>query len=327
MIQSMSTLSTQEQMRLWTLTVHLKQVQQNLRYVDYRQAEHDCAMLAGQLSAVYSPQELAEFSFIAIPRGGLIVLGMLAYVLGLRPEQLQSYSPSSASPLCIVDDCSLTGLRLAQAINQTNSEHIVFAHLYSHPSLRQAILARESRVRQCLAAQDLGELAQQTSGETSDAAQSASWQTLLGDGRYWVGPTEVVAFAWGEPNKNTLNPFTGRLESGWRLVPPHKCLKNRSELGLPPRIVQAVNWRVPEAVVTGWFDGVLWLLQTETEQAYKLEGLAADAWRALAVYGSLDAALDFLQACYHAEPAALREDLGAVIQHLVDAKLIEKIDF
>jgi len=166
---------------------------------------------------------------------------------------------------------------------------------------------------------------QPKAGETPDNAQAAQWQTLLGDGRYWVGPSEMVAFAWSEPNKNTLNPFTGQFESGWRLVPPDKCLKNKSELGIPPRAIQSANWRVPSTVATGWFDGVLWLLQTETEQADKLETFAADAWRALAVYGNMDATLDFLQTRYSTDPDALRNHLQEVTQNLIDAKLVETL--
>lgn len=70
---------------------------------------------------------------------------------------------------------------------------------------------------------------------------------------------------------------------------------------------------------------MLWLLQTETEQAYKLETFAADAWRALAVYGNMDATLDFLQTRYSTDPDALRNHLQEVTQNLIDAKLVETL--
>ena len=306
-------------MRLWALAVHFKSIQQQLRYVDYQQAQRDCEALASQVSALYSAQELSKFTFVAIPRGGLIVLGMLAYLLNLRPEQLQGGAPDAATPVCIVDDCSLTGLRFAQQLAATRSDHVVFAHLYSHPALRQAIVEREARVRHCLAAQDLT-----AAPRRHDAGpHEERWRHLLGAGRYWIEPVEMVAFAWGEPNQHTLDPFTGQLENRWRFVPPHRCLKNKAELGVPFRAVEVAAWQAPASLVTGWFDGVLWLLQTETEQVYRFEGIQADMWRALAAYGDVDATLDFVHSRYASDRASLQDELHDLIQYLLAERLIE----
>jgi hypothetical protein len=52
---------------------------------------------------------------------------------------------------------------------------------------------------------------------------------------------------------------------------------------------------VPEGIVYGWFDGILYLLDTGRREVYRLDGLAADCWRALAGYGSTDTALTYLR--------------------------------
>ena len=52
-----------------------------LRYVGYRQAEEAVAELADRLRSRFGAHEVRSLSYVAIPRGGLIVLGMLASML------------------------------------------------------------------------------------------------------------------------------------------------------------------------------------------------------------------------------------------------------
>lgn len=93
--------------RLEGLRWQLENFLPRLRYVGYKQAEEDCERLAELLVERFGREELQSFRFTAIPRGGLIVLGMLAYVLGLRQSQLEPpHSPER--PLVVVDDCVRT---------------------------------------------------------------------------------------------------------------------------------------------------------------------------------------------------------------------------
>jgi len=57
--------------RLWVKAIQLGQIRRHLKYVDYWQAQRDCEALAGQLLEAYSMEALHDFSFVAIPRGGL----------------------------------------------------------------------------------------------------------------------------------------------------------------------------------------------------------------------------------------------------------------
>jgi len=293
MIYSTDDLTPAEQIRFWPLTAYLGKVKETALYVSYQQAERDCQRLGAVLREHYSARELATFTFAGIPRGGLIVLGLLAYYLDLDRAQIQPMTAEISGPLCLVDDCALTGYRFGQMVRDSQSRRIVFAHLYSSPHLRRAILEQESRVEQCLAARDLGE-GLPLAGDPGHEAD-VTMEQHLGPDRYWTGPVQPVAFAWSEPDLQVLAAQTRQVEGRWRLVAPDQCLKNRVRLGLPLRREVAERaWQVPEAVVTGWFDGVLWLLQTETQEVYRLDGPAREIWRGLAVYGDLDATLDYL---------------------------------
>lgn len=313
-------------LRLSALVVLLKRTNDFVRFVDYGQAQRDCEQLAVMLLKVYSRQELDTFSFIALPRGGLIVLGMLSYILDLQPSQLVADLDSTA-PLVIVDDCAITGRRFADFLDITASSHIVFAHLYSHPDLRKGILTREPRVNHCIAAHDLVDHARELYTDLSAyQAWQQKWRNRLGSNYYWIGQTDIVCFPWSEPDHPFWNELLEREEDGWRFLPPHRCLKNKSSLGLPPKAITNREWQVASSVVTGSFDGVLWLCQTETGQVYSLQSVAADIWRCLAVYGNVDATVEYMTDQYEIEEDILRGDVIAFAEELFAKGLIEKID-
>src|ERR671910_1255702 len=99
--------------RLEALRWQLEHILPRLRYVGYAQAQEDCERLAARLVERFGRDELRGFRFVAIPRGGFIVLGMLAYILGLERSQLEAapYSEHAGAPLVVVDDCALSGVR------------------------------------------------------------------------------------------------------------------------------------------------------------------------------------------------------------------------
>ncbi len=300
--------------QLWVKSLQLQQLRRQLTYVDYRQAEADCEVLAAQLLAVYGDEGVRELVFVAIPRGGLIVLGMLSYWLNLSPSQMATDAATVPGPLCVVDDCSLTGLRLQEMLTRTANSHVIFAHLYSPPGLRHGILDREPRVRCCLAARDLAEIAGAHPVAPPGAGGAHLWEPLPLTRAYWSGSAAPIAFAWSEPLIHIRDPFSGRVESGWRFAPPHRCTKNRIDLGAPVRPAVSRRWQAPEDLVVGQFDGVLWLIRTQTGETHSLQALKADAWRGLAAYGDTVMTLDFLASRHPLSRSELASELTNSLQ-------------
>ncbi|MFN2107251.1 MAG: hypothetical protein ACK2U5_19010 [Candidatus Promineifilaceae bacterium] len=311
-------LTREEELRLWPLAVHAGHLLQTLRFVDYRQAENDAALLALRLRDRFSPEELRRMAFAGLPRGGFIVLAMLAYQLDLRPDQLQPLDYDSSDIICLVDDCSLSGLRLQQTLSNMAGKRAGVALLYSAAGLRAAVQERYPFVEFCLSAHDLAE--KQPDGSLSEDGRMES----LLDGRLYAGPLETVAFAWNEPDLMVLTPFDEQPASEWRFVPPHKCLKNRAALSLPPIAAGAADeWIVPDGIVYGWFDGLLYLLNTTKQQVFRLDNFAAGCWRALAGYGSLETAVQFLQQSHpDLDISQTKSNLTANLSHFEAAGLL-----
>lgn len=315
-----------EHARLGALAGFLDRLAGSARYVGYAHAERDCEALAAALLARYSRADLQRFSYLPIPRGGLIVLGMLSYLLDLAPERLAVGRPPDG-PVVVVDDCALTGARLAATLQTVPETDVVVAHLYSHPDLRRAVRRREPRVTGCVAAHDLRDLAPEAYPDPEDLRRwRRRWRRRLGPGRYWHGQPELVAFAWTEPDRPFWNPATERVEDAWRLVPPHLCLKNRARLGPPSDRPGRAVWRVPLGLAYGDFDGLLWLCRPDGGGTYLLEGLGADVWRGLARWGDPAAASAALAAAYEVDAAAARADVDAFASRLAAAGLLERSD-
>ncbi len=318
--------------RLVQVAGFLRRAGGRLRFVDWRRAEEDCFRLAAELRRRVGDEVLARAAFRAIPRGGLVVLGMLAYALDLRREQLAP-AGGGAAPLVLVDDCALSGLRLRQEMAHLPAERdVVVAHLYSHPELRRAVEEGEPRVSACVAAHDLADRSRQLHpDEAEHAAWQRRWLGRLGDDRYWLGLPELVAFAWSEPDRPFWNEARERFEHGWRFVPPHRCLKNRGRLaaglaGFAPAAAGEPRWRLPEDVLWGEFDGVLWLCRGGTEEVFSLAGTAALAWKALAAGGGAATAAAVLAGRFSVDEDAARADVEHLAAELVAAGLLERGD-
>ena len=74
-----------------------------------------------QLVDSLGTETLSRCRFVALPRGGLFVLGMLAYLLDLRADRVGDVGESGirpggsdSAPLVLVDDCALSGLRFSE---------------------------------------------------------------------------------------------------------------------------------------------------------------------------------------------------------------------
>ncbi|MEW6636304.1 MAG: PqqD family protein [Actinomycetota bacterium] len=313
--------------RLEGLRWHLENVLPRLRYVGYEQAEEDCELLARRLEERFGREELRSFRFTAIPRGGFIVLGMLAYVLGLPQMQLEPPHPPDR-PLVVVDDCALSGVRFGRYLERLENRRVVFAHLYSPPELRRAIEDGERREVVCVSARDLQDHAPGRLGDEYPAWRRR-WMDRMDERGYWVGQPDHVCFAWNEPDVGIWNPVSGREESGWRLLPPELCLKNRPSRTPIPVQVQPAGagpLRPSPGVLYGELEGRILLGHLESGESFVLEDVAADMWRALVKHGSVDGASGALAPEYEVDGLALRRDLRDFAQDLLESGLLVSDD-
>lgn len=312
--------------RLEALRWQMEHELPRLLYVGYSRAEEDCERLAARLVQRFGRDGLRDFRFVAIPRGGFIVLGMLAYVLGLRRSQLEPPHPPDA-PLMVVDDCTLSGVRFGDFLERVESPRVVFAHLYSAPELREAIEARDPHRVTCLSAHDLRDHAPENLGDEYPAWRER-WLERMDPSGYWVGQPERVCFAWNEPDTGFWNPVTGREETGWRFVPPELCLKNRPTPGAKPVPVQIQPrgkgpLRPSPSVLFGEFEGQVAVGNPKTEESFILEDVGADMWRAVVEHGDQEAAADSLLESYEIDGAVLRADLREFVEDLLSEGLLE----
>ena len=288
-------------------------------HLGYREAEDACARLAARLVGEIGGERLATFRLAAIPRGGLIVLGMLAYHLEVPASWLAG--PAGDGPLLLVDDCALTGARLAGALSRTSAREVVFAHLASPPGFRRAVVGAEPRVRACVAALDLPEI---VPGEGAGVV-AGTWRERLGPGRYWYGLAAPISFAWSEPDHSVWNPLRGELEPGWRFAPPDLCLANRRALGPTAEGGGPRAWRAPRHLAYAWRDGALWLCRTDTEEVFSLSGVAADVWRGLAGTGRVAPTVELLAGAWDAPVERLEADVRVFAAELEGSGLIERV--
>jgi hypothetical protein len=295
-----------------------------MRFVSYREAEYYCAQLARQLK-VYLDPEVKNCRFVAIPRSGFIVLGMLSYILALEQRQVVCWmSDDKAEPTVVVDDCSLSGARFAATLEQIDTERVIFAHLFSHPGLRQAILSSEPRVEACLAAGDLDERTDFVPPDRE--AFETTWRERLPGRRYWLGTVEPVAFAWSQPDHVLWNERTGQLEDHWHWASPRRCLSTRVALGMPLAATPAGPITVPPHVQWKHEHDEVVLWHSQRDQVYGLKGVADAMWRALAAYGDSNAAVEHLLTQYDVSETELRSDLTLFTEELLDKGLLEYID-
>ena len=302
---------------------------ERLRYVDYAQAERACEELAAQLLDRFGRSGLQHLQFVGVPRGGLIVLGMLSYALDLQHEQMEPpFSPEH--PLVVVDDCALTGLRFARFVERYRDYDIVFAPLYSHPDLRAAIEEREPHVLACMSAQDLHDHAPEAFGDEYPQWRS-QWLDRSDEACYWIGQPDRVCFPWNEPDIAIWNEAASQEQQGWRVVPPAWCLKNRAAPGETPRRLQVQPagegpLRPSKEVLYGHLNEEVIIARVETKEAYSLTGVAASMWEALIRHGSQKRILRALLAQYDVAESTLRADVDRFINDLAARGLIEEDD-
>ena len=312
--------------RLEALRWQLEHMLPRSRYVSYARAEEDCERLASQLVERFGRDGLRDCRFVAIPRGGFVVLGLLAYILGLPRSQLETPHPPDA-PLVVVDDCALSGVRFGGFLERCESRRVVFAHLYSPPELREAIETREPDRVTCLSAHDLRDHALENLGEEYPAWRER-WLKRMDRHGYWVGQPDHLCFAWNEPDTGFWNPVTEKEESGWRLAPPELCLKNRPAPGAKPVPVQVQPrgkgpLKPSSRVLFGELEGQIVVGDLKAEESFVLSDVAADMWQAIIKYGNLEDVAETLSKDYDVDGTALRADLRNFIDDLLYRGLLE----
>lgn len=296
------------------------------RWISYAQAELLCERLAAQLIDHYGRAELHRFGVQPIPRGGLIVLGLLGYLLDLRPDQ---FRPDPGRPLLVVDDCAISGVRFHQMLRATSAAPVLFAPLLSHPGLRAAIAAAEPRMLAVHSGDDLRDV---TAELVPDPAERRAWEETWARrgpiGAYWLGQPEPVSFAWSEPDQLLWNPGAAQVESGWALTSPDRCLKTRAALTAPlggaPLRGERGPLRPAPHVAHGDFGKELLLANLATDECIALEGTAVDFWRALIARGSLEAIVELVAPRYEVEPARLRADAENFVATMLAAGFLTR---
>lgn len=312
--------------RLRRLGSFLRRASASCREIGYRDAEDLAGRLAARLRDTLAPEDLEKARFHPIPRGGWIVLGMLSYHLGPLT------GGDDSGPLVVVDDCALSGLRLRETLGALrrhpggDRKGIVVAHLLSPPPLRRAVEEEEPRVLACLAG---GDVEDRTEALYPDPAAREAWRRRWSDlagaeARYWLGMAELVTFPWNEPDRPFWNEALGRLEDGWRFVPPHRCLKTRADLvrGLPPVDPGPPFWHLADGVVWGDFGDRLWLCPTPSEEVFSVSDSARLCLRAVLAGLGSEGAAKVVARTYQLGTDGARRDVDGLIADLERRRIL-----
>jgi hypothetical protein len=307
-----------DEARLSALAAQLDSHRQESRFVDYDDAEDLAFKLAASLTETLGPEVLKAARVEAIPRGGLVVLGMLGYALEAHPDRTAS---DSETLRVVVDDCAISGARFLRWLDDHPGPPVVFAHLYSHPELRRS-LKQDPRVVDCVAADDLVDHAPSRLGERYDA-WVAGWQGR--DSGVWAGQVGHLAFAWNEPDVAIWNSVTEELEPGWRLVGPRLCLKNRRQI--PEDAIQQTSRSEGEltpgpGVLWADFDEQVVVADTVSGDVLGLAGVGAVMWLEAVGSSTEEEALERLGGVFSVDRSQLRSDWDEFVGRLTARGLL-----
>lgn len=290
------------------------------RYLDHEAVVAAVEILAVRLRAVFG-DEVRRFDFVGVPRGGLIVLGLLAYALDLDAERLEALRDPNR-PLVIVDDCALTGNRFCRFIEEDPGSQWVFAHLCSPPELRTAMIDQVLRLSHAIAAIDLRDLAPSEYGENY-----AEWHTQvaqrIGDRCCWIGQPENVVFPWNEPDHNFLNTVTGESDWGWRLAPSERCLKRGSTSfpgGIPDQVSTGnqTGYRVANRLLFGCLEEQVFLFDRSTGDTLRLDEVGARVWDGLLAGWSAERIADGIVSRFDVDMERALTDVRSLTRDFLD---------
>lgn len=312
--------------RVEELFDQLEEAADSLLYVSYHQAGLDVRVLAERLEQRFTRATLDEAVFRPVPRGGLIVLGMLALTMDLRHDQLTAQPPDDDRLLVLVDDCALSGHRIHQTLQATASQQIALALLYAPLELCRNIESQEPRVQGCVAAHRLRDVGPEMHGQ-GYGAWIDRWTQRVSRDRYWIGRPESVAFAWKEPDRSFFNAATQEREVSWQMVP--------GQLATPPRpsgdgglaLQVQPEARGPLRPVADVFfadlQGTVVIARPGHEEAIELNTIAGAFWRSLLEQGSVAAMVDDLHRDYEVDRAHLEADVTQFVDGFLQKGILE----
>lgn len=284
--------------------------------VSYGAAAEAARRLVERLVDRIGADRLRHGRLRAVPRGGFVVLGMVAAFLGTRNED-------QAGSLIVLDDCAISGARFRRYLaGQGKENEIVFAPLYSTRELRHAIEAAEPAVL-CVSGEDLTDNAPDRLG-SGYAAWQQRWEDRIRGTAYWVGQPEHLIFPWNEPDTSYWNSARGREEKGWTLAPPSRVMgadsPTRASVFVIPDRAGALT-RHPETLWARLGERVV-IANLEVGDVLTLDGSAAELWDALTTEPTVDAAADRVAARHGTDPAVVREHATRFVTKLRTRRLV-----
>jgi hypothetical protein len=314
--------------RVEELFDQVEEATETVRYVSYAQAVADVRVLAERLEQRFTRAALDDAIFRPVPRGGLIVLGMLSLVMGLRHEQLDLPPDDDGRLVVLVDDCALSGHRIHQTLRATRAQRVALAFLYAPIELCCNIESREDRVQGCVAARRLHDIGPELLG-SGYGAWVERWSGRLGEDRYWIGRPEAISFAWKDPDRSFVNRVTGQREASWRVMPgnlapaPDQSSSGSLRIEIQPEAKGPLQ--PAKEVFFAEIDGTVVLAHTDHEAAIELSAVAGAFWSAIIEGGSVSQAADRLHDDYDTDRARLETDLARFVDDLLERGLMERL--
>lgn len=299
-----------------------------LRWVDFAEVEALCVHLAARLRGRFGSQ-LGRAWMVGIPRGGQVVVGLLSCALGMPATRVGAPPRQDADDLLlVVDDCALSGTRLRRWLQQNPQGRVAVVLLHASEGLRAAV-EQEDRVVACVAASDLGDHAPAQQG--ANYANWIEWWRKRSPDDYWTGHPDHVVYPWNEPDTLLWNEETGRAEPAWRVVPPDRCLKNRSQMPSGSAGVQVCV--APDGSI-GPADGVVWaraqgsihVAKPTSARVTRMAGVAAACWSALMASGDEKSAAAAVATEYDEPLPRVRADLSRFIRECTTLGLLVERD-
>lgn len=318
-----------EAARLESLRAQLEQIVSRTRYRAYQDVEADCAALADRLLDRVGPTVRTDYRLVGIPRGGHVVAGLLSYCLDV-PASRCGGAAEPGECLLVVDDCAISGARFRDFLSRSQAGEVVFGQLWSPAPLRAAIEEAEPRVTACVSGRNTTEVGRSLPSEEYEAWRHR-WEErpVDSDLGYWWGLTEHVCFPWNEPDIRTWNEVTRRIERGWRVIPPARCLENRvtfdsDRLQLQPRATGPL--RPAEDVVFGGSDDGVLVARRGAATCWRLDGSAGDIWEAMVERGTREGIVEELSRRYDGGAETLRSDAETFLDRLIELGLVVGVD-
>ena len=238
--------------RLAALRVQLIEQLPFVQSLSFDDVQEACKRLAGQLAVEVDDQSV----IVPVPRGGLIVAGLLAYELGIPRDRIRL--PLAHEHPLIVDDVSISGVRMRETLDGLGVDRatvgLLAATTGSIDFLRQTF-GPSVRV---FADRTLADHSDQVHGDEVDGWRER-WAQREADGAVLI--TDHLVFPWAEPDFTFWNDVTQDEDRGFRL----HCKCDDRE---PHEQVAATVGEFP-----GTFDDVVWVeLGDELLVAREIEG-------------------------------------------------------